>query len=65
MDMMQELHETFEALRQKLTFIEHRSMNDNMKPHEAVRQIMQVFDTFRPVGDAQWPLRQIRDILLD
>ena len=49
----------------RLGFIERRAMNDNIKPHEAVRQLMQVLDDFQVSGDVTWPLRSIRDISLD
>ena len=54
-----------ERLAEKLSFIEKRSMNDNMKPHEAVRQIQLILDSFDVRGDSTWPLRSIRDICLD
>ena len=40
-------------------------MHENMKPHELVRQICLVFSDFDPEGDSSWPLRQIRDFVLD
>ena len=66
MQSILEAMQTFlEGVLGKLSFIERRSMNENMKPHEAMRQIMNVFDSFDPEGDATWPLRSIRDIILD
>ena len=52
-------------MEMRLTHIERRAMNDNMKPHELVRQLMTVFWEFDPSGDASWPLRSIRDLILD
>ena len=49
----------------KLAFNERRLMSDNMKPHEAVRQVCALSDEYAVSGDADWPLRQIRDHLLD
>ena len=49
----------------KLSHIESRSMNMNFKPHEVVRQIQQVHDGFNPKSDGSWPLRSMRDIMLD
>ena len=40
-------------------------MHENMKPHEVVRQICDVFSSFQPDGDGSWPLRTIRDFVLD
>ena len=54
-----------ERLGEKVTFIEKRTMNENMKPHEAVRQIQLILDSFDVRGDTTWPLRSIRDICLD
>ena len=54
-----------ERLAEKVTFIEKRTMNENMKPHEAVRQIQLILDSFDVRGDTTWPLRSIRDICLD
>ena len=62
---MDSLERTLEFLRTKLSFIERRSMNENMKPHEAVRQVMEILNSFQPEMDCQWPLRQIRDVCLD
>ena len=41
----------------KISFIERRALNDNMRPHELVRQISEVFHSFKPSGDGSWPLR--------
>ena len=50
---------------EKLSFIERRLMAENMKPHECVRQLVEVFTTFKQDGDPTWPLRSIRDIILE
>ena len=67
--MMLEMNEALLAklsfIDQGLTTIERRSMAQNIKPHEAVRQIMEVFRTFDIRGDPTWPLRHIRGIVLD
>ena len=52
-------------LEAKLTYLERRAMNDNMKPHELVRQIQVVLDTFDTEGDPRWPMRHIRLFALD
>ena len=55
----------YEAMKAKLNSIERRSMNDNQKPSEAVRQMQEVFTSFEPgKGDAAWVLRSMRDIAL-
>ena len=41
------------------------TMHDNMKPHELMRQICEVLHSFDPKGDPIWPLRQIRNFVLD
>ena len=67
--MMLEMNEALLAklsfIDQGLTTIERRSMAQNIKPHEAVRQIMEVFRTFDIRRDTTWPLRHIRDIALE
>ena len=37
--------------------MEMRLMNDNMKPHELVRQLVRILDEFNVEGDGSWPLR--------
>ena len=37
-------------------------MKDNLKPHEYIRKVMEVFQTFEHEGDLTWPLRQIREL---
>ena len=54
----------YEAMKNKLSYIERRSMNENLKPWEAVRQIQEVFVSVEPAGDAGWVLRTVRDICL-
>ena len=49
----------------KVAFNERRLMSDNIKPHEAARQVWIVFDEFDVSGDPYWPLRHIRDTVLD
>ena len=36
----------YEAMKSQLSYIERRSMNNNLKPWEAVRQIQEVFHSF-------------------
>ena len=62
---MQDMSAAVSSILTKVSFLEKRSMNDNMKPHEAVRQLMQVLSEFDMNGDPQWPLRSMRDICLD
>ena len=52
-------------IEEKLTHIERRAMNDNMKPAELVRQIGIVLDTYNPEGDPAWLMRTIREHMLD
>ena len=52
-------------MEQKLTFIERRAMNDNMKPHELVRQLIETINSYEPKGDCTWPMRTVRDFMLD
>ena len=44
---------------------EVRLMLSNMKPHELIRMIMIALSDFEPRGDLYWPLRKIRDYVLD
>ena len=53
------------CMEQKLTFIERRAMNDNMKPHELVRQLIETINSYEPKGDCTWPMRTVRDFMLD
>ena len=53
------------AILTKVSYLEKRTMNDNMKPHEAMRQLMQILSDFDMNGDPQWPLRSMRDVCLD
>ena len=55
---------TMSQLDEKLTYIERRAMNDNMKPAELVRQIGIVLDTYMPRGDPCWLMRTIREAML-
>ena len=67
--MMLEMNEALLAklsfIDQGLTTIERRSMAQNIKPIEAVHQIMQVFRHWDIRGSATWPLRRIRDTALE
>ena len=47
-----------------MTYIERRTMNDNMKPAELVRQIGIVLGTYMPRGDPCWLMRTIREAML-
>ena len=60
-----ELLNTMTQMQEKLTHIERRAMNDNMKPAELVRQVGQVIVNYRPEKDQSWPMRQIRGYMLD
>ena len=44
---------------------EIRLMLSNMKPHELIRMVMIALGDFEPRGDLYWPLRKIRDYVLD
>ena len=48
-----------------MSYTERRVMNENIKPHEAVRQVHQFLSDFEVSGDATWPLRNVRDLVLD
>ena len=54
---VEDMTRMFEAMVVKLDFIERRTMLDNMLPHEAVRQVFEVFRTFHVSGGPTWPLR--------
>ena len=49
----------------QLNHVERRMMRENCKPHEAIRQLVEVFATYQVSGDPSWPLRQIKEVLLD
>ena len=48
-----------------MAFLEYRHMMGNLKPHEAVRRLHEMFDTFKPSGDPAWPMRTLRDVMND
>ena len=56
-------HEAYWAWR--LAYIERRIMRECLKPSELVRQIQEVFTDFDERGDKTWPLRTIRDHVVD
>ena len=62
---LESMNETIRRTLTKETINERRLMSDNIKPHELIRMIMIVLDEFEPSGDVYWPLRQIRDHVLD
>ena len=62
---IEEIGASVEDIKMRLRFIERRAMSDNIKPHEALRLIMTVMEEFDPNSDGSWPLRSIRDIILD
>ena len=43
---------------------ERRHMSNNILPHEVIRQIQIILDSFDFWGDITWPLRSMRDWLL-
>ena len=53
---MNRLRGTLEEMDWRST-LEGRAMNENIKPHEVVRQIVNILTDFHPKGDASWPLR--------
>ena len=53
-----------EGIMTKAGFIEVRLMSMNLMPHELVRMILEVFGTFEVGSDAQWPMRKLRDLVL-
>ena len=38
-------------------------MSGNLKPHEAMREIVEIFDTYMVEGDPCWPLRRLREVM--
>ena len=46
-----------EDMQVRNAHMEMRLMNDNMKPHELVRQLVRICDDFSVEGDGSWPLR--------
>ena len=54
---MNRLGETLESLSYRTAHVEARAMNENIKPHEVVRQIVKILTDFNPDGDGTWPLR--------
>ena len=63
--MIQRVEEFAVQMSSKLTFIERREMSLNTKPFESVRVVSDCILSFNPQSDATWPLRQMRDHLLD
>ena len=49
----------------RMAYLEKRAMSEHMKPHELVRQVLNVLADFQPSGDPTWALRQIKDYHLD
>ena len=43
---------------------ERRHMSNNILPHETIRQIQSILDSFKTWGDVKWPMRYMRDQLL-
>ena len=56
-EQMQRLLQAIEDLGFRNAHIEMRAMNDNIKPHEFVRQLIRICDEFDVNGDGSWPLR--------
>ena len=56
---------TMSTLDEQMAYIEFRAMSENMKPFELVRQLIETLDSYDPQGDATWPMRTIRDFMLD
>ena len=59
-----EMTEIMKSILKVLGHSERRHMSDNLMPHELIRQILTVLDSFKIWGDCTWPLRQMRDWLL-
>ena len=62
---MQDMLAAVDSILTKVSHIEKRTMNDNIKPHEAIRQMSQILSDFDLNGDPTWPLRSIREVCLD
>ena len=58
-------HEILTMTATKGGHIEMRCMRLNIMPHEVVRHLMSILQTFDENGDPHWPLRSMRDVILD
>ena len=65
LEMNEALLARLSFIDQGLTVIGRRSMADNIKPHEAMRVIMEVFRDFDIRRNVNWPLRRIRNTALE
>ena len=55
----------FESSRTLITLLEQRSIVESVRPVDIVNKIQQTFSTFEVKKDAHWPLRKIREYVLD
>ena len=62
---MQDMLAAVSSILTKVSHIEKRTMNDNIKPHAVLRTVSTILQSFDPNGDVQWPLSSIRDSVLD
>ena len=58
------LVEIAKELRKVMGHAERRHMSNNILPHETIRQIQIILDSFTIWGDVTWPMRSMRDWLL-
>ena len=64
-ELLSTQNEMVSALSSKSSHTEMRAVRDNMRPHEAVRLLTTILSTYDEAGVAYWPLRQMRDMMLD
>ena len=55
----------FESSTTLITLLEQRSIVESVRLGNIVKKIQQTLSTFDPAGDAHWPLRKIREFVLD
>ena len=48
-----------------ITLLDQRSIVESVRLGTIVKKIQQTLSTFDPAGDAHWPLRKIREFVLD
>ena len=61
---LDEMTEIMKNILKVLGHAERRHMSNNILPHETIRQIQIILDSFTIWGDCTWPLRSLRDWLL-
>ena len=59
------MRQLLQRVETKAAFAEANLKSDNMRPSEAIRLVRMVFEAFDVLGDEYWPLKHIREVLLD